>query len=48
MGNPAGEKRKLKEKRRKRQALRLGPGGQLPKAEREAPSRRELDAGGKK
>ncbi len=35
MGNPASDKRKLKEKRRKKQELRLGPGAYLPKAERE-------------
>jgi hypothetical protein len=35
MGNPAGVKKKLKEKRRKRHEERLGPGAYLPKAERE-------------
>jgi hypothetical protein len=35
MGNPAGDKKKLKEKRRKRHEERLGPGAYLPKAERE-------------
>ena len=35
MGNPAGDKRKLKEKRRMRQEQRLGPGAYLPKADRE-------------
>jgi hypothetical protein len=34
MGNPAGDKRKLKEKRRMRQELRLGPGAYLPKEQR--------------
>lgn len=34
MGNPAGDKRKLKEKRRMRQEQRLGPGAYLPKADR--------------
>ena len=34
MGNPAGDKRKLKEKRRNRQELRLGPGAYLPKDQR--------------
>ena len=35
MGNPASDKRKLTEKRRKRHEARLGPGAYLPKAERE-------------
>ncbi len=35
MGNPAGDKRKLKEKRRKRHEERLGPGAYLPKEVRE-------------
>ena len=35
MGNPASDKRKLTEKRRKRHEDRLGPGAYLPKAERE-------------
>ena len=34
MGNPAGDKRKLKEKRRMRQEQRLGPGAYLPKDQR--------------
>ena len=34
MGNPAGDKRKLKEKRRLRQEARLGPGAYLPKDQR--------------
>ena len=34
MGNPAGDKRKLKEKRRKRHEQRLGPGAYLPKEDR--------------
>jgi hypothetical protein len=35
MGNPAGVKRKKKEKRRKRQEARVGPGTYLPKEQRE-------------
>lgn len=35
MGNPASDKRKKTEKRRKRYEERLGPGVYLPKAERE-------------
>jgi hypothetical protein len=35
MGNPAGDKKKLKEKRRKRHEERLGPGAYLPREERE-------------
>ncbi len=35
MGNPASDKRKLTEKRRKRHEDRLGPGAYLPKADRE-------------
>lgn len=31
MGNPAADKRKLKEKRRKRHEQRVGPGTYLPK-----------------
>lgn len=34
MGNPASDKRKATEKRRKRYEERLGPGVYLPKAER--------------
>jgi hypothetical protein len=34
MGNPAGDKKKLKEKRRKRHEERLGPGAYLPREER--------------
>jgi len=34
MGNPAGDKKKLKEKRRNRQEVRLGPGAYLPKDQR--------------
>lgn len=34
MGNPASDKRKLKEKRRKRHEERLGVGAYLPKDER--------------
>ncbi|HEY1188937.1 MAG TPA: hypothetical protein VGE74_14880 [Gemmata sp.] len=34
MGNPASDKRKATEKRRKRYEARLGPGVYLPKAER--------------
>lgn len=34
MGNPAGDKRKLKEKRRMRQEQRIGPGTYLPKDQR--------------
>ena len=44
MGNPAGDKRKLKEKRRNRQELRLGPGAYLPKDER-AKLQEEIKAG---
>ncbi|MCS6863469.1 MAG: hypothetical protein RMJ56_10650 [Gemmataceae bacterium] len=36
MGNPAGEKRKKREKRRKKYEARLGPGAYLPKEQREA------------
>ncbi|HVK16495.1 MAG TPA: hypothetical protein VM533_06070 [Fimbriiglobus sp.] len=35
MGNPAGVKRKKKEKRRKRLEARVGPGTYLPKEQRE-------------
>ena len=35
MGNPASDKRKKTEKRRKRYEQRLGPGVYLPKNERE-------------
>lgn len=35
MGNPATDKRKLTEKRRKRYEDRLGPGAYLPKEQRE-------------
>jgi hypothetical protein len=42
MGNPASDKRKLKEKRRKRHEQRLGPGAYLPKEER-AKLQAELD-----
>lgn len=35
MGNPAGDKKKLKEKRRKRHEQRIGPGAYLPKSIRE-------------
>lgn len=35
MGNPAGEKRKKREKRRKKYEARLGPGAYLPKEQRE-------------
>ena len=35
MGNPASDKRKKTEKRRKRYEQRLGPGVYLPKEERE-------------
>ncbi len=35
MGNPAGEKRKKREKRRKKYETRLGPGVYLPKEQRE-------------
>ncbi len=42
MGNPAGDQRKLKEKRRKRHEQRLGPGAYLPKEER-AKLQAELD-----
>ena len=44
MGNPAGDKRKLKEKRRMRQEQRLGPGAYLPKDER-AQLQAEIKAG---
>lgn len=36
MGNPASDKRKKTEKRRKRYEMRLGPGVYLPKEDREA------------
>jgi len=35
MGNPASDKRKKTEKRRKRYEMRLGPGVYLPKEDRE-------------
>jgi len=35
MGNPAGDKRKLKEKRRKSHEKRIGPGTYLPKEVRQ-------------
>jgi hypothetical protein len=35
MGNPAGVKRKKKEKRRKRFEARVGPGTYLPREQRE-------------
>ena len=36
MGNPANDKRKKTEKRRKKYEQRLGPGAYLPKDQREA------------
>ncbi len=47
MGNPAGERRKKKEKRRKKFEERLGPGAYLSKEAREQLNK-ELAAAAKK
>ncbi len=47
MGNPAGDQRKKKEKRRMRHEARLGPGAYLPKEVREKLQAEQAKAGEK-